>query len=812
MRLKAPWRPGKFNRKWSTGNAGATAGGGPARNQQFLCYFVFRYGQSGSIPLASLFIAVAAAVGIGSLTHHAANGAAIALRLALSIATGVAGFAVVRQKLGADHAQQRAAVTLASGLLNANRDCLKVLDTDGRMLQVSEHGAALMEAESPEQLVGADWLGFWRGDDRTAAENAWTCARAGTSASFTASCPTTKGRTKWWNSTLTPVAGEDGAVVALLCASEDVTQQSELLKTLRERDELIHEMESHVQLVFYSYSSKFEHFHHVSAGVESVFGITPDELSKRPSAWLELVLPDDLEPLRAEMRRIVSEAAEGRFEYRIRRPDGCLRWIRSTAYPVRDESGKVVRIVGVSEDITSEQERMAALDRLAYTDGLTGLANRSALVRRMKTLCTQNAAFGLMFIDLDRFKVLNDTLGHTAADRLLKDIAEVIQGALPPDACVARLGGDEFAIIVSGGSDRATLGTLAQSLLDVFSSDVRKRNAEAFVTASIGISIFPEHGRDHETLLTSADLAMYGAKKAGRNGFRFADKASSDVLGDFELERSLPMALASGQFVLYFQGIHEPASLAVKGVEALLRWNHPTRGMVVPCSFIPILEESGFIVEVGAWVMDAALAQLAKWRAAGRKGLCMSVNVSARQLRDDTIVAVVDQALRKHRLPPRCLEIELTESALMEDPALAQQTLMALKRLGVRIAIDDFGTGYSSLRYLTDFSPDTVKIDRSFTARLGRDAATASIVRGIIQMSHELGMKVTAEGVEMKKQLDALRDADCDYVQGFFLTKPTNADDFVDACRSLTVQNDQRSVPFPAAETRQPTERCAGTM
>jgi diguanylate cyclase (GGDEF)-like protein/PAS domain S-box-containing protein len=802
VKFKAAWRPKKFSPNRFGSDADANAGGWSARNQQFLTYFLFRYGRRSTVPLATLFIAIAAGVGTGALVHHAASEAATTLRFALSIVAGVAGFTAVRRKLRSDHAQKCAAIALASGLLNSNRDCLKVLATDGKMLRVSEHGAALMEAESPEQLAGADWLSFWSGDGRIAAENAWTGALGGTSTSFTGSCATTKGRTKWWNSTLTPVTGEDGAVVALLCASEDVTQQCELLRTLRERDELMHEMESHVRLAFYSYSSDFEHVHHVSAGVERVFGITPQELVRRPSAWLELVLPEDLEPLRAEMRRIVSEAAEGRFEYRIRRPDGCLRWIRSTAYPVRDESGNVVRIVGVGEDITLEQERLAALDRLAYTDGLTGLANRSAVVRRMKALCRQNVPFGLMFIDLDRFKVLNDTLGHTAADRLLKDIAEVIRGALPRDACVARLGGDEFAVIISGETDKDTLAMLAQSLLNVFSSDVRKDNAEPFVTASIGISVYPEHGRDHETLLTSADIAMYAAKKGGRNGFRFADKASSDVLGDFELERSLPMALASEQFVLHFQGIHEPASLAVKGVEALVRWNHPTRGMVGPGSFIPILEESGFIVEVGAWVMDAALAQLAVWRTAGRMDLCMSVNVSARQLRDDTIVAVVDQALRKHQLPPRCLEIELTESGLMEDPSLAQETLMALKRLGVRIAIDDFGTGYSSLRYLADFSPDTVKIDRSFTAGLGRDAAIASIIRGIIQMSHELGIKVTAEGVETEKQLHTLRDANCDYVQGYFLTKPTNAENLLDACRYVVMRHDQSSLSLHAADAR----------
>jgi len=775
-----------INRARSDGSASAW----PARNQQFLSYFLVRYGQATAAPLTILLIAISAGVGISSLVHHLTAEAAMPVRLAASITVGVVALACIHRKLAADYRLRCAAVALASGMLNANRDCLKVLSTDGKLLRVSEHGAALMEAESPDELSGADWLNFWNGNDRALAENACRDAVAGISTSFTGSCATTKGQKKWWNSTVSPIAGKDGSIVGLLCASEDVTQQCDLMKTLRERDELMHEMESHVRLVFYSYSPDFQHFHHVSAGVERVFGITAEQLATTPSAWLELVCAVDIGPLRAEMHRIASEGVEGRFEYRIRRPDGCLCWIRSTAYPVRDETGAVVRIVGVSEDITVEQERLAALDRLAHTDGLTGLANRSALVRQMKTLCSRDAAFALMFIDLDRFKVLNDTLGHTAADRLLKNIAEIIQAALPEDACVARLGGDEFAVILNGEADKGRLATLAHTLLSAFSSGVPADSADPFVTASIGISVYPENGRDHESLLTSADIAMYAAKKGGRNGFRFAGKASSDVLGDFELERILPLALASGQFVLHFQGIHQPTSLAMTGVEALIRWNHPARGMVRPASFIPILEESGFIVEVGAWVMDAALAQLAYWRNAGEKDLRMSVNVSARQLRDNTLVAIVDEALRKHQLPPRCLEIELTESALMENTSLAQETLIALKRLGVRIAIDDFGTGYSSLGYLADFSPDTVKIDRSFTARLGRDAAAAAIVRGIIQMSHELGMKVTAEGVETSNQLQTLREASCDFAQGYLLTKPTSAESLMLACRSVTTGHD----------------------
>jgi EAL domain-containing protein (putative c-di-GMP-specific phosphodiesterase class I) len=271
---------------------------------------------------------------------------------------------------------------------------------------------------------------------------------------------------------------------------------------------------------------------------------------------------------------------------------------------------------------------------------------------------------------------------------------------------------------------------------------------------------------------------MYAAKKAGRNGFKFAGKEAAETIGDFELERELPDALASGQFVLHFQAIHEPGSRSVRSAEALIRWRHPTRGLIPPGVFIPILEETGFIAEVGAWVLDGALSQLAEWRRGGASNLGMSVNVSARQLRGDAIVAEVDRALKKYGIPPGKLEIELTETGLMENPFRAQKAIAALTSLGVRIAIDDFGTGYSSLKYLADLAPHTLKIDQSFTAKIAYDAATRTIVAGIIDLSHKLGIKVIAEGVEQREQLDILREVKCDYVQGFFLGRPETPDRF----------------------------------
>jgi EAL domain-containing protein (putative c-di-GMP-specific phosphodiesterase class I) len=370
-----------------------------------------------------------------------------------------------------------------------------------------------------------------------------------------------------------------------------------------------------------------------------------------------------------------------------------------------------------------------------------------------------------------------------AADHLLQNVGRIIRKALPGDAFVARLGGDEFAVLIGSVPDKAGLGLLAGSLLaDLLRSHLEQR-AGVFTTASIGISQFPDHGANPETLLSSADVAMYAAKKAGRNSFQFAGKEAAATIDDFELERDLPEALVSSQFLLHFQTIHEPATLAVCGVEALIRWRHPTRGLIPPGVFIPILEETGFIADVGVWVLDSALSQLAVWRRAGATDLCMSVNVSARQLADDVIAREVERALKQYDIPPGQLEIELTETALMQNPSEAQKTIDALKRLGVRIAIDDFGTGYSSLMYLADFAPETLKIDRHFTSKIAHDAATQAIVEGIIGLSRKLGIKVVAEGVEEPEQLDILRQVRCDYVQGYLLARPQPPEALTDAIR-----------------------------
>ncbi|TXC83379.1 EAL domain-containing protein [Paraburkholderia azotifigens] len=748
------------------------------QDQHFLSLLLDAW--SSRRPVGPVGFAISVATGIGTGTAgialqmalRGAVSAPFSAQVAIGATVGAIAMIATRQRLAAQKARHAAAMALASSFLDASRDCLKLLDLQGHMLRINDYGATLMEASSPVQLAGADWLSFWKDGDHDAAMTAFASALNGTPASFRGSCTTTTGQPKWWDSQLIPVKDHGGKVVAVICASLDISNQTQLLQQLRAKSELMSEMEAHVQLVFFSYSANFEYFHYITAGSSNVFGIEPEEFMRDPNAWRELVVPEDRATLQAEMARIVAESTEGRVQYRIRKADGSVRWLRSTGYPVIGDDGDVLRIVGITEDVTVEQERIAELDRLAYTDSLTGLANRAALLREIENRCAAGKPFGLMFVDLDRFKVLNDTLGHLAADHLLRHVSGIIRRSLPDDAYVARLGGDEFAVLIGSVVDQPGLEALAKALLGGLSENRLENRAGAFITASIGISMYPEHGSGHDALLSSADVAMYAAKKTGRNGYQFAGKEAARTIGDFELERDVPEALATNQFFLHFQTIHEPHSLAVHSAEALIRWQHPVRGLISPGDFIPLLEETGFVEDVGVWVLDHALRQLAAWRQAGAMNLGVSVNVSARQLGSERIVREVDRALKQYGIPPGKLEIELTETALMKNPKQAQKSIVELKRLGVRIAIDDFGTGYSSLMYLADFEPHTLKIDRHFTSKIEHDPTTQTIVEGIIGLARKLGIKVIAEGVEETAQLDILRQVNCDYVQGYLLSQP----------------------------------------
>ncbi|WP_312933429.1 EAL domain-containing protein [Pseudomonas sp.] len=460
-------------------------------------------------------------------------------------------------------------------------------------------------------------------------------------------------------------------------------------------------------------------------------------------------------------------------------------WVGITA--VFDDEGDLASYVCFFTDISERKASEQRIHRLAYYDALTHLPNRTLFQDRLYTALQQaqrNTSWVvLMFLDLDRFKPINDSLGHAAGDRMLKDMAERLLACVHDDDTVARMGGDEFTLLLQPRPSReASLNRAIHVAENILASLVRPfvlENREFFVTASIGIALSPQDGSELSQLMKNADTAMYHAKERGKNNFQFyqADMNAS-ALERLELESDLRHALEQNEFILYYQPQFSGDGKRLTGAEALLRWRHPRRGLIPPGEFIPVLEELGLVVDVGDWVLREASRQLVAWRKARVRVPKVSVNLSARQFSDGQLGTRIATILNESGLPPACLELELTESILMREVNEALQILDSLKQLGLSIAVDDFGTGYSSLNYLKQFPIDVLKIDRTFVDGLPAGEQDAQIARAIIAMAHSLNLAVIAEGVETHEQLEFLREHDCDEVQGYLFGRPMPANQF----------------------------------
>ncbi len=433
-----------------------------------------------------------------------------------------------------------------------------------------------------------------------------------------------------------------------------------------------------------------------------------------------------------------------------------------------------------------EDEREAALEaasqieHIAYHDPLTGLPNRALFLDRLIVALAHASRHqhkvGILFLDLDRFKQINDSLGHTMGDHLLKGAAERIRASVREEDTIARFGGDEFALLIHVLGRGEHAGKIARKILDALSAPFTLGTREIFITGSVGIAVYPNDGVDAETLIRNADTAMYRGKHEGGDAYQFYTASmNSRALEMLELESGLRKALKNNEFVLYYQPLIDIQSGGVYGLEALLRWNSPNQGLVLPDQFIPAAEVSGLIIPIGNWVMREACRQARLWQRQKGTELVVSVNLSARQFAQADLITQVGQALEESRLQPRLLELEITETNVMQDVEKTARILRELKTLGVRVAIDDFGTGYSSLSYLKDFPVDTLKLDRSFVRDLIAPQ-DAKIVSGVIAMAHSMSLQVMAEGVETLSQLDFLRSNDCDKLQGFLFSRPLPAD------------------------------------
>jgi len=447
------------------------------------------------------------------------------------------------------------------------------------------------------------------------------------------------------------------------------------------------------------------------------------------------------------------------------------------------------------ENFDRADEKQRADERIEYLashDSLTGLPNRemfNGLLRHtIDTARRSGRWFALLFIDLDRFKIINDSLGHDAGDMLLVEVASRLHEALRASDIVARLGGDEFVVILDGTSDRGDVERVASHLLSVLGQPMQLSGHECHSTASIGIALYPEHGDDAATLTKNADMAMYQAKEDGKNSFRFfSGEIKVQSIERLRLESELRRAVERRQFSLHYQPKVDLGTGQITGVEALLRWKHPELGQVSPAQFIPLAEETGLIVPIGRWVLREACAQNMTWQRGGLRPVSMAVNLSPRQFADEHLLNDVDEALQASGMSAVLLQLEVTESMVMRNVARAVRVLNAIQDRGIRLAIDDFGTGYSSMSLMKQFPIDTIKIDRSFVRDLPRDSEDQAIAQAIISMGKALGMTVVAEGVETAEQHAFLRNHDCDEMQGYLFSKPLPAGELATLLQSPSV-------------------------
>ncbi len=531
-------------------------------------------------------------------------------------------------------------------------------------------------------------------------------------------------------------------------------------------------------------------FVNITGGIAEKGGLSPDALVGR-TRWECVPGLAESEAGRAHIAQTLAHEPFADFEFARPDENGEMRWYCINGEPTFGEDGKFLGYRGTGTDVTARKQTEQRIHHVAQHDVLTGLPNRSLLQDRLGQAVAYSQRtlhpVWVMLIDLDRFKFVNDSMGHKAGDVLLMTVAARLRSALRDTDTVARLSGDEFVVILTEHADERLSAEIVQRLMDSVAQPVMLGSKEFFVTCSIGVAVYPTDGAPFDSLIEHADIAMYRAKKLGRNNFQFYMPAmNEEAMERVRIEGALRNALERNEFVLHYQPQVNLADGQIVGMEALIRWRHPELGMVAPNRFISVAEETGLIVPIGAWVMRTACAQNKAWQDAGLGHLRVAVNLSARQFSAPNLVADMRTVLEQTGLAPSCLEIELTESLFMSDVTLAVELLHNMKALGVKLSIDDFGTGYSSLSYLSRFPIDVLKIDRSFVSDITRDANDAAIVDSIIALAHNLKLAVIAEGVETLEQLDYLREQGCDEMQGYFFSRPLPAEEFERLLRART--------------------------
>ncbi len=573
------------------------------------------------------------------------------------------------------------------------------------------------------------------------------------------------------------IAKNVGATLSnLRSAATQTGLQSELRQLSRA-------LESSLNGVMITSSTQLDHpIVYVNPAFERISGYTAEEVIGLSGRFL---VRDDLNQRGlSSIREALRNQHEAHAILRNYRKDGTLFWNELFIAPVREKDGSATtHFVSILNDVSERISYEQQLEFHANHDALTGLANRNLLNDRITQALAQarvdNLLAGVLLLDLDRFKLVNDGFGHSPANELLKSVAQRLMQSVRDTDTVARLGGDEFVVVISRLQSADDLSLVAGKILRSLSQPFIMEGKEIFVTASIGAALYPRDGDHGEILLRNADVAMYRVKEHGRNNYRFYTPEMTHMAIDrLDMEGNLRRALERDELIVYYQPLIDIPSGHIVGAEALIRWQHPRIGMIQPNEFIPLAEETGLIIQLGQIVLRQVCADIKTWQASGLSSVRISINLSAREFRQDDLSATIRKVLDETSVDGNLLTFELTESMVMHDVENTLETLLELKKLGAKISLDDFGTGYSSLSYLKRFPIDTLKIDRSFVRDIHEDGDDAAIAHAVIAMAHKLGINVIAEGVECRAQLDLLRQFDCNQMQGYYFSRPVPHDEF----------------------------------
>ncbi|MRH44495.1 EAL domain-containing protein [Aquibacillus halophilus] len=663
-------------------------------------------------------------------------------------------------------------------MFEVHSDAIYLLDFNGNFVECNQ-GFTDLTGYRCEELTGKSFLSIVHKDDKSSMKNNFNKSIHGEIARREFRMISKDETVRTVNTDAVPISSNDGETLGLFIIGKDISKQKELESLVYQQDRKFRSLIENSNDIVSLINEDGEVFYR-SPSMEREFGYAPDEVQ---TGYNSLIHPDELERSKQLYVEIINKPNQViKTELRLLHKNGEWRHVEVSAKNLihnEDIKGIVVNY----HDITALKRAHEEIHHMAYHDFLTGLPNRRFFEDKLELELNKaketNSKLAVLLIDLDRFKFINDTLGHDIGDRVLKEVSKVLKSCVSEKDMVARIAGDEFVIIISELTDDQRVINVATNIKEKLQFPFIINNYELFATSSIGISIYPDSGEDIKTLLKNSDVAMYLAKQNGKNHHEmYTSTMNINTSKTFSLQNDLRKALVKDQFELYYQPKVDAQTNQIVGAEALIRWHHPNRGLVPPDDFIHLAEELGLIVPIGEWVLRSVCRQLKLWQEEGYQSLKVSLNFSVRQLLQTDIVETISTVLQENRIEGKWLEIEITESMLIEQEAETLKTIEAIRQLGVHIALDDFGTGYSSLGYLRKYKFSTIKLDKLFVKDVHINEESAAITQFITNLSKQLNMNVVAEGVEYEEQLTILRQLKCDELQGYLFSKPKPVNEF----------------------------------